>query len=132
MSNRLFQGIVHQMTDVIERTFGVIDETGTVISCSELGKIGEVQSNAVTEVFSVAENKIIDGYTYKVFGSHMHPVYAVFVEGDDYVAEKYPKAPLWIASWDFAHSCKALSKRPPSFISPCPMSKGLFRRTTPT
>ncbi|MBQ8766065.1 MAG: PucR family transcriptional regulator, partial [Clostridia bacterium] len=59
MSNRLFQGIVHQMTDVIERTFGVIDETGTVISCSELGKIGEVQSNAVAEVFATAENKVI-------------------------------------------------------------------------
>ena len=29
MSNRLFQGIVHQMIDVIDRTFGVIDETGT-------------------------------------------------------------------------------------------------------
>ncbi len=89
MSNRLFQGIVHQMTDVIERTFGVIDETGTVISCSELGKIGEVQSSAVAEVFAVAENKVIDGYTYRVFGAHMHPVYAIFVEGDDYIADKY-------------------------------------------
>ena len=89
MSNRLFQGIVHQMTDVIERTFGVIDETGTVISCSELGKIGEVQSNAVAEVFSETESKIIDGYTYKVFGAPMHPVYAIFVEGDDPIAEKY-------------------------------------------
>jgi carbohydrate diacid regulator len=77
------------MTDVIERTFGVIDETGTVISCSELGKIGEVQSNAVAEVFAVTENKIIDGYTYKVFGAPMHPVYAIFVEGDDHIAEKY-------------------------------------------
>ncbi len=89
MSNRLFQGIVHQMSDVIERTFGVIDETGTVISCSELGRIGEVQSNAVAEVFSSDENKVIDGYTYKVFGMHMHPDYAVFVEGDDHIADRY-------------------------------------------
>ena len=42
MSNRLFQAIVHQMTDAVDRTIGVIDETGTIISCSELGRIGEV------------------------------------------------------------------------------------------
>ena len=89
MSNRLFQGIVHQMSDVVERTFGVIDETGTVISCSELGRIGEVQSNAVAEVFASDENKVIDGYTYKVFSMHMHPAYAVFVEGDDITADRY-------------------------------------------
>ena len=40
MSNRLFQGIVHQMKDAIDRTIGVIDETSVVIACSELGKIG--------------------------------------------------------------------------------------------
>ena len=77
------------MSDVVERTFGVIDETGTVISCSELGRIGEVQSNAVAEVFASDEKTVIDGYTYKVFSMHMHPAYAVFVEGDDIVADRY-------------------------------------------
>lgn len=89
MSNRLFQGIVHQMDDVIDRTFGVIDETGTVISCSELGRIGEIQTHAVSEVFAAADVTVTDGYTYKVFGAHMHPEYAVFVEGDDEVANRY-------------------------------------------
>ena len=46
MSNRLFQGVIHQMRSAIDRTVGIIDETGTVISCSELGKIGEVASEA--------------------------------------------------------------------------------------
>ena len=32
MSNRLFQGIVHQMKDAIDRTIGVIDETSVVIA----------------------------------------------------------------------------------------------------
>ena len=89
MSNRLFQGIVHQMVDVIDRTFGVIDETGTVISCSELGKIGEIQSHSVSDIFASAERSVADGYTYKVFGVHMHPEYAVFVEGDDEIAARY-------------------------------------------
>ncbi len=89
MSNRLFQGIVHQMTEVVERTFGVLDETGTVISCSELSHIGEVQSNAVADVFASTENIVVDGYTYKAFGTQMHPEYAIFVEGDDDVANRY-------------------------------------------
>ena len=71
MSNRLFQGIVHQMTDSIDRVIGVVDESGTVISCSELGKIGEVISSEVSVIFSaVSESVVIDGFTYKSFGTH--------------------------------------------------------------
>ena len=89
MSNRLFQGIVHQLTDSIDRTIGVIDESGTIISCSELGKIGEVLSTEVTAVFSGTEVISVDGYSYKPFGARMHPAYAVFVSGDDDLALKY-------------------------------------------
>ena len=39
MSNRLFQGVIHQMRDAIDRTVGVVDATGSVISCSELGQL---------------------------------------------------------------------------------------------
>ena len=38
MSNRLFQGVIHQMRDAIDRTIGVIDETSVIIACSELGR----------------------------------------------------------------------------------------------
>ena len=41
MSNRLFQGVMHQMKDTIDRTIGVIDESMAVIACSDLGRIGE-------------------------------------------------------------------------------------------
>ena len=33
MSNRLFQGIIHQTREAIDRTVGVIDETMTIIAC---------------------------------------------------------------------------------------------------
>ena len=49
MSNRLFQGVVHQMRDAIDRTIGVIDETSVVIACSELGRIGEVNDSITSE-----------------------------------------------------------------------------------
>ena len=40
MANRVFQNVVYQMKDAVDRVVGVIDETGTVISCSELGQLG--------------------------------------------------------------------------------------------
>ena len=50
MSNRLFQGVIHQMRDAIDRTIGVIDETSVIIACSELGRIGEVNESITAEV----------------------------------------------------------------------------------
>ena len=46
MSNRLFQGIIHQMQPALDRVIGVIDENGLVIACSELSMIGEVRTKA--------------------------------------------------------------------------------------
>ena len=85
MSSRLFQSFIHQMKDVIDNTFGVIDSTGTVVACSELGKIGEslgVQPLASGDL--VTDN----GYTLKLITSAQGESYAVFVEGVDATAGK--------------------------------------------
>ena len=50
MSNRLFQGVIHQMKDAIDRVIGVIDENGVIISCSELVKIGEIKQGIRDEI----------------------------------------------------------------------------------
>ncbi len=89
MSNRLFQGIVHQMKDSVGRTIGVIDENGTVIACSELGRIGEVVGISPTAVFAAGQTLAAGGFTYRSFGSPVQPEYAVFVEGSDTLADKY-------------------------------------------
>ena len=34
MSNRLFQGIIHQMKDAVDRVIGVIDENGIITAVS--------------------------------------------------------------------------------------------------
>ncbi|HZJ78862.1 MAG TPA: helix-turn-helix domain-containing protein [Clostridia bacterium] len=89
MSNRLFQGIIHQLRDAIDRTIGVIDETGTIISCSELGKIGELVSDSTTEIFAKNATISVGPYTFRSFGAHMHSEYAVFVDGTDELAARY-------------------------------------------
>lgn len=88
MSNRLFQGVIHQMRDALGKDIGVIDETGTIISCSELGKIGEVVTSAA-EIFAQNDYFFTDGYTFRSFGAQMHSEYAVFVEGNDETTHRY-------------------------------------------
>ena len=88
MSNRLFQSVIHQMKDVIDRMCGVIDDKGTVIACSEINKVGE---GLPVNVAALATGEIacFNGYTFKSFGAPMQPEYSVFVDGADDQARKY-------------------------------------------
>ena len=88
MSNRLFQGIIHQMSEAADRTIGVIDENGVIIACSELVKIGETRQEAKDELIYTAEAVAIGGYTYRPINSGTKWEYIVFVEGEDKMADK--------------------------------------------
>ena len=81
------------MKDAIDRTIGVIDETSVVIACSELGKIGEVNESINSETLSSTAPFVINGYTYKSFGSSAKYDYAVFVQGTDEYAQKSMTVP---------------------------------------
>ncbi|MCQ2455197.1 MAG: helix-turn-helix domain-containing protein [Clostridia bacterium] len=86
MSNRLFQGVIQQMKETIDKTFGVLDETQCVIACSDLSKIGEQM--AITAP-STPETFTVGGYTFKSIDSSQGGEYVVFVEGDDIISSKY-------------------------------------------
>ena len=89
MPNRLYQTVVHQMRDSIDRTIGVVDTTGNVLACSDLGRVGETASDVPTEQISAGEVFVFGGYTYRPFGSQPSTETAVFVEGTDDLAVKY-------------------------------------------
>ncbi|MBQ8474497.1 MAG: helix-turn-helix domain-containing protein [Clostridia bacterium] len=88
MSNRLFQGIIHQMTEAADRAIGVIDENGVIIACSELVRIGETRQEAKDELAYTSESATIGGYTYRPITSGIKWEYIVFVEGEDKMADK--------------------------------------------
>ena len=89
MSNRLFQGIVHQMSDSIDRVIGVIDDTATIVACSDLSRIGESVNLDFTELSHAQEPVVYNGFTFLPFGNESYCEYAVMVEGDDTQAAKY-------------------------------------------
>ena len=89
MANRVFQNVVYQMKDAVDRVVGVVDETGTVISCSELGQIGEVREGVAAAHQTAGDAFVRDGYSYHQFSNAKHNDYAAFVEGTDETAEQF-------------------------------------------
>lgn len=88
MSSRMFQGVVLQMKDSVDRAVGVIDADGVVVACSELTCIGEHWSDAVAAI------TLGDGDLARFEGKTFRPLvgwgaqfdYAAFVKGEDDLA----------------------------------------------
>ena len=89
MSNRFFQGIVYQLKESINRTVGVIDENGSIVSCSDLIKIGETFENVIPSITASMECVVEDGYTFKPLDSKSGLEYVAFIEGTDEMAAKF-------------------------------------------
>lgn len=89
MSNRLFQGMIHQMKDSVDRVIGVVDEQGMIISCSELTKIGDSFSGVNLQNVISRDAFVREGYTLKAFGTGEKFDYAVFVGGNDDLAVSF-------------------------------------------
>jgi len=84
----MFQGVVLQMKDSVDRAVGVIDADGVVVACSELTCIGEHWSDAVAAI------TLGDGDLARFEGKTFRPLvgwgaqfdYAAFVKGEDDLA----------------------------------------------
>ena len=87
MSNKLFQGLIYQMREAVDRELGIIDDKGVVIACSQLSKIGTSHNEILDEISYTYDVLVSDGYTYRPIGSHARIDYIVFVEGDDDIAK---------------------------------------------
>ena len=88
MSNRLFQGIIHQMKDAVDRVIGVIDNNGIIISCSDLTKIGGIRQGIRDELSYTSDTVMTGGYTYRPLDTGVRAEFVVFVEGEDKQAER--------------------------------------------
>ena len=89
MSSRMFQSVIVQMKEATDRTIGVIDAEGNVVSCSETAMIGEKWPEAVIRLNSAPDSLVVvEKRTLKPLLSwSAYFDYAVFVEGDDDLAK---------------------------------------------
>ena len=91
MSHSVFQSVILQLKEVSDRTFGVIDSDGCVVSCTESVLVGERWPDAALRIVNAAENVVTFGQrTFKRIVNSVGTVeYAVFCSGDDEMAKAY-------------------------------------------
>ncbi len=88
MSSRIFQNVIIQMKDAIDRTIGVVDEQGFVVASSELAMIGSKLEDFHIYEFDSGEQVVSMGSrTYGPLSSGSARFdYAAFVDGTDQMA----------------------------------------------
>lgn len=91
MSNSVFQSVIVQLKDISDRTFGVIDTEGCVVSCTDVSLLGERWPDAALRIGGGVDG--ITVFAQKCFkaivGSSNLYEYAVFCSGDDELAKSF-------------------------------------------
>ena len=85
MSSRIFQNVIIQMKDAVDRTIGVVDEQGFVVASSELAMIGSRLDDFHLYEFDGSERLVTTGTRtyYALYSPGAKFDYAAFVEGTD-------------------------------------------------
>jgi len=88
MSSRIFQNVIIQMKDAVDRTIGVVDDQGFVVASSELAMIGSHLDDFHAYEFESADQIVTIGMrTYRPLTSESAKLdYAAFAEGTDPMA----------------------------------------------
>ena len=91
MSNSVFQSVIIQLKDISDRTFGVIDTEGCVVSCTDVSLLGERWSDAALKVGNASDSVVSFGQKcFKaIVGNSNFFEYAVFCTGDDETARSF-------------------------------------------
>ena len=91
MSNSVFQSVIVQLKEISDRTFGVIDTEGCVVSCTDVSLLGERWADAALRVGNAAEGVVTFGQkSFKaIVGNSNYYEYAVFCSGDDDAAKSF-------------------------------------------
>ncbi len=91
MSNSVFQSVILQLKEVSDRTFGVMDTEGCVVSCTDTALLGERWTDAAVRVGGAPETVVtFGGKCFKsIVGSSNYFEYAVFCTGDDEAAKAF-------------------------------------------
>ena len=91
MSNSVFQSVMIQLKDASDRTFGVIDADGCVVSCTDTSFLGERWPEVILKITGSQESAVTFGQkTFRAMMSNTNYLeYAVFCSGDDELAKAF-------------------------------------------
>ena len=83
MSARVFQNVINQLKENVDRSICVLDDIGIVTACSELTHIGENMADALTLFTEDGKTVTSGGNTYCPIGSFARPDNVIVVQGED-------------------------------------------------
>ena len=88
MSSKIFQNVINQMKESIDRTIGVIDDKGIYIASNDLSLIGN--KNNLLNPLQITDSETLyrnEGKTFKAlpFEGHSYE-YVAYVDGDDAIS----------------------------------------------
>jgi carbohydrate diacid regulator len=90
MSGRLFQNVIRQMKNAVNRTIGVTDEQGVIISSTDETQIGATKKlDNFDAAFNISRSYTSGGYTFLPVINHKKFEFCVFVEGEDEIAKQF-------------------------------------------
>ena len=91
MANSVFQSVIVQLKDATDRTFGVVDTDGYVVSCTDPVLLGERWPDAVLKISGSDQQTVTFGQkTFRpIMSSANYFEYAVFCTGDDEMAKAF-------------------------------------------
>ena len=91
MSNSVFQNVIIQLKEVGDRVFGVVDNEGCVVSCTDITMLGERWPDAVLKAANAPDAMAVHGQKcFKaILSGANHLEYAVFCAGEDETAKTY-------------------------------------------
>ena len=91
MSNSVFQSVIVQLREISDRTFGVMDTEGCVVSSTDMSLLGERWTDAALKVGNSAETVVTFAQkSFKaIMGNSNFFEYTVFCTGDDELAKSF-------------------------------------------
>ena len=82
MSARVFQNIINQLKETVDKSILVLDDEGIVIASTDLTHIGEDFSDVIDNFDGEKVSFATNGYTYFALGSLIRPENVIVVEGE--------------------------------------------------
>ena len=74
--------VIQEASVILDRIAGVTDADGTVIACTNQGRVGSIDKLA-SEIFASEDQMAVTGKTtYRKFGMDDNPEYICFIEGE--------------------------------------------------
>lgn len=86
---KLFQNLIYQIKEIIDHEFGIMDETGLILACSNEEKVGQVDPAAAAVAASKTANVVVDGVTYQKVYVRNKPEFITFIRSDSEESRKY-------------------------------------------